>query len=70
MAEGETFSSGTELDLILATHDLPLVRLAAAIKLLLLRDDLARRTVGKVVEWLRWIHPTARGILTELGGTA
>lgn len=102
VAAGETLSSVTELDLILATHDLPLARLAAAIKLLLLRGDLERYTVQKFVEWLRWIHPTARvgtcqilgdrlaadldrpleldaderaltmarGILTELGGTA
>jgi hypothetical protein len=60
MPDGEVLTPMSELALILATHDLPLARLAAAVKIPLTRDDLSRYSIRMIVEWLRWLHPAAR----------
>jgi hypothetical protein len=60
MPDGEVLTPVAELGLILETHDLPLARLAAAVKMLLTRDDLSKNSIRMIVEWLRWLHPTAR----------
>lgn len=60
IADEEILVPVDELGLILSTHDLPLARLAASIKLLLTRHELSKYAVRMIVEWLRWMHPTAR----------
>ena len=59
-AADEVLSPIDELGLILSTHDLPLARLAASIKILLIHNDLSKYAVTMIVEWLRWVHPMAR----------
>jgi hypothetical protein len=58
-ARDEFLPPGIELDLILSAHDLPLSRLAAAIKVLLTRDEPTTYRTQLIAEWLRWTHPTA-----------
>lgn len=50
-----------ELDLILSGHDLPLSRLAAAIKLISIfpaaRPAILDSRINQIVEWSRWLSP-------------
>ena len=61
--EGEELQPTSELGLILAGHDVPLNRLAAAIKVIIIDNGVNRYLIRQVVEWLRLVHPLAR----ELG---
>jgi hypothetical protein len=65
-APGSTIAKDDRLGLVLSAHDLPVNRLASAVKLLYLaaeEDDPARREVSQkfrillVCEWLRWLSP-------------
>jgi hypothetical protein len=56
----EVLTPTAELALLLSTHDLPLARLAGAIKILLVGGGPSGYAVRMIVEWLRWIHPARR----------
>ncbi|MEO3922919.1 hypothetical protein ABGB07_03415 [Micromonosporaceae bacterium B7E4] len=61
VASGMAMETADELDLILSGHDLPLSRLAAAIKLIVVspggRPAILESRIGQVVEWSRWLSP-------------
>lgn len=66
VVDSSSLDSTDELGLILSAHNIPLRRLAAALKLVSLvagKDDAARRSVmmefriRMIGEWLRWISP-------------
>ncbi|QSB16154.1 hypothetical protein JQS43_07585 [Natronosporangium hydrolyticum] len=61
VASGVEMEVADELDLILSGHDLPLNRLAAAIKLIFVspasRPAILDSRLGQVVEWSRWLTP-------------
>jgi hypothetical protein len=74
VADPSSLDSTDELGLILSAHNIPLNRLAAALKLVLLatgNDDAARRSVmmkfrvRMIGEWLRWISPTLPEVQTS-----
>lgn len=56
---GKNFEVADELDLILSAHDLPLSRLAAAIKLIksspTARSAILESRIDQVIEWSRWL---------------
>ncbi|MFD0141304.1 MULTISPECIES: hypothetical protein [unclassified Streptomyces] len=67
VADSSSLDSTDELGLILSAHNIPLNRLAAALKLICLaaeREDFARRPammefrIRMIGEWLRWVSPT------------
>ncbi|MFD9258174.1 hypothetical protein [Streptomyces sp. NPDC059538] len=75
VADSLSLDSTDELGLILSAHNIPLNRLAAALKLICLvveNDEVARRSammefrIRMIGEWLRWISP----ILSEAGASS
>ncbi|MFK4246136.1 hypothetical protein ACI2KV_24980 [Micromonospora chokoriensis] len=72
VSSGVELEVADELDLILSGHDLPLSRLAAAIKLILsapvVRPAIQESRTAQLAEWSRWLTPQQSiGRSRELG---